>query len=98
MNRTTIFAVGAALLLLVGAMPAAAAAAPADEPVDNQATDDRSVGPSGGLPGPVPDFVSGIHDTINSFLNGEIDNLGKALSDMLGGQTPADSAPATADA
>lgn len=94
MNRTPILTVGAVLLLLAAGLPPAATVAPADAPIeqatDDQATDNRSVGPSGGLPGPVPDFVSGIHDTINSFLNDEMDNPGKSLSDLLGHETSAD--------
>ncbi len=50
----------------------------------DQATSAVSVGPSDGLPSQVPDHVSDIHDTIESFLNGATDNLGHALSDLLG--------------
>lgn len=41
-------------------------------------------GPPSDMPAPVPDHVSQIHEEINSFLDGEIDNLGHALSDLLG--------------
>lgn len=92
MNRQSILAIGAALLLLVGAMPTVAAAAPADVPTDSQTDDTRSVGPSGGLPGPVPDFMSGIHDTISSFRNGDIADLGEALKNTLADEGPADTA------
>jgi hypothetical protein len=98
MNRTTILAVGAGLLVLITGIPAAAAATPADAPDaagDNHATDERSVGPSGGLPGPVPDFVSEIHSTITGFLNGEIDSLGESLSGLLSDRGPADAANST---
>lgn len=49
---------------------------------DRPDAEDRpgTVGPSDGLPAQVPDHVSEIHQTIESFLNGEIDNLGEAIS------------------
>lgn len=43
----------------------------------------NGVGPDDGLPDTVPDFVSSIHDTIDSFLYGTIDHLGEASSDLL---------------
>ena len=49
----------------------------------DQAASTASLGPSDGLPAQVPDHVSDIHETIESFLNGSIDNLGQALSDLL---------------
>ena len=39
------------------------------------------VGPSGGLPEQVPDHVSEIHDRIDSFLSGSIDDLGGSLGE-----------------
>ncbi|WP_181692041.1 hypothetical protein [Natronomonas sp. LN261] len=53
------------------------------------AADDRAgtadgVGPSDGLPEQVPDHVGEIHDRIDSFLNGSIDDLGGSLDDLLG--------------
>jgi len=93
MNRTTLLAVGAGLLLLVAGLPAAAAAAPADAPTDNT-TDDRSVGPSDGLPSAVPEFVGDIHEAISSFLNGDIADLGKSLSGLVGNGSPANAASA----
>jgi hypothetical protein len=45
---------------------------------------DRSVGPSDGLPEQVPDHVSRILDSIDSFLSGSVDSLGEALADLLG--------------
>jgi hypothetical protein len=42
------------------------------------------VGPDGGLPEQVPDHVSEIHDRIDSYLNGSIDDLGGSLSELLG--------------
>jgi len=95
MNRTTLLAVGAGLLVLVAGLPAAAAAAPADAPIDAQTPNDRSVGPSDGLPGPVPDFVSDIHSTITSFLNGDIDSLGESLRGLLSDRGPADAGNST---
>lgn len=84
-------------MLLVGAGAAVGAATPADATApaktsgsadDGTAIDaDRGLlapGPSGGLPGPVPDHVSAIHDTIASFLDGGIDHLGSALGDVVG--------------
>ena len=44
----------------------------------------NSVGPSDELPEQAPDHVSEIHDTIGAFLDGSIDDLGDALSDLLG--------------
>lgn len=41
----------------------------------------ESVGPSDGLPEQVPGHVSEIHETIDSFLGGSIDDLGESLSD-----------------
>ena len=60
----------------------------------------NSVGPADGLPSQVPDHVSAIHDTIGSFLDGSIDNLGEALSDLLGGdaEDPEETSPAAGEA
>jgi hypothetical protein len=44
----------------------------------------NSVGPSDELPEQAPGHVSEIHDTIGAFLDGSIDDLGDALSDLLG--------------
>lgn len=42
-------------------------------------------GPSNDLPGPVPDHVTELHETIRSFLDGQPDRpLGHALGDLLG--------------
>lgn len=67
----------------------------ADDAAD--ASDDRAgnadgVGPSDGLPEQVPDHVSQIHETIESFLSGEVDNLGDALSEFLSGGEQANEA------
>ena len=61
------------------------------------ASEDRAgnadgVGPSDGLPEQVPSHVGEIHDTIESFLTGGIDNLGEALHSLLGGGEVADDA------
>lgn len=54
---------------------------------DTAAADDPTagVGPSDGLPEQVPDRVSTVVETIESFQTGEIENLGSALSDLLNG-------------
>lgn len=44
-----------------------------------------SVGPSDGLPEQAPDHVSEIHESIESFLDGTIADLGEALQNALGG-------------
>jgi len=41
-------------------------------------------GPPTELPDPVPERVSSIHEGIQSFLGGDVDNLGNALSGLLG--------------
>lgn len=61
------------------------------------ASEDRAgnadgVGPSDGLPEQVPSHVSEIHETIESFLTGEVDRLGEALHGLLGGGEAADGA------
>lgn len=56
------------------------------------------VGPSGGLPEQVPDHVSEIHDRIDSFQNGSIEDLGESLSELLGdGEATEGSADETDD-
>lgn len=42
-------------------------------------------GPPDELPGPVPDFVSGLLSTISSFVSGAIDALGSAVSKITPG-------------
>lgn len=56
------------------------AAAP---PADVGPSESTGVGPSGDRPAQVPDHVNAIHDTIESFLDGGVDSLGEALSDLL---------------
>jgi hypothetical protein len=57
---------------------------------DDRAGDADGVGPSDGLPEQVPDRVSEIHETIDSFLSGPEDRLGSSLSDLLSGDNAAD--------
>lgn len=57
-------------------------------PADTPASD--GVGPADGLPSVVPDHVPAIHDTIDSFLDGSVENLGNALSDLVGGDGESD--------
>jgi len=54
------------------------------------AAEKRGVGPGDGLPEGVPDHVRGIHDRIDSFLGGSIDDLGGSLSDLLGDRAGTD--------
>ncbi len=67
-----------------------------DSTGDSTAEDTTAgVGPSEGLPEQVPGHVSSILDTIQSFQNGEVDDLGESLSSLVGGG-PADNAGASA--
>jgi len=76
----------AAVALVAGAGVGAAA------PGSGNAPDDAgpgSAGPPTDMPGPVPDFVGEIHRTIGEFLDGSIDSLGSAVSDVTpGGEAP----------
>lgn len=80
MIRTRWLTIGLALVVLSGGLAAVGAAAP---PADSAGEDRPALGPSDGLPSPVPDFVSDILGTISSFLDGGIDSLGEALSGLL---------------
>lgn len=63
-----------------------APAEPAQQNGVTEQSEDRQ-GPPADMPGPVPDHVTQIHETINDFLSGDSDGpLGHALSDLLGGQ------------
>lgn len=104
MNASKLVAVTMATLLLIGAGAAVGAAAPADQvnstdtPTDadnatEDSDDDASVGPSDGMPEQAPDHVSQIHDRIESFLNGEIEDLGASLSELLANDDAADDEP-----
>ena len=80
----------AALALLVGAGTAAAA------PGNGNAPDDAGpdeAGPPTDLPGPVPEFVEEIHRTVGAFLDGSVDSLGSAVSELTPGGEAAEDAP-----
>lgn len=71
MRRQTLLAIVVSIGLLVGTA-GTAAAAPGD-------------GPPSDLPEPVPDFVSDLLGAISSFVNGAIDALGSAVSEITPG-------------
>ena len=54
------------------------------EPADGGNDTEATQGPPTDLPPQVPGRVGDIHDTIDSFLNDDIDHLGDALGDLLG--------------
>jgi hypothetical protein len=95
MDRIILLAV--ALAVLVAATGAAAAVPGSTTAADTGATEagDTSepaggdavgqAGPRDGLPEPVPDFVSEIHGLIDQFVDGTVDSLGSAVSDVAGG-------------
>ena len=96
MQARHLITVAVAALLVVGGAAAVGAAAPADQASDNAPTGDTAdadspdasadgIGPSGGLPEQVPDHVRPILDTIQSFQDGDIDDLGEALGELLSG-------------
>jgi hypothetical protein len=89
MYARKLLAVTMAVMVLLGGAAAVGAAAPADAASEeaDAGNGDAEPGPDGGLPDVVPDHVSEIHDTIASFLDGGIDHLGGALSDLLGSET-----------
>jgi len=66
----------------VASGPDAGQAGPGDAPAAGGAV---SVGPSDGLPAQTPEFVSEIHETVESFLDGTVDDLGETLQGLLGG-------------
>lgn len=84
--RLTLQRTAGILLAVVVLTTGAAAALPGNSP-DSAGTDnDGSAGPPGDLPGPVPDFVSTIHDLVSQFIDGTLDgSLGDVISDRLGG-------------
>jgi len=53
------------------------------------AADGDRRGPPADMPAPVPDHVGQIHDRIEQFLGGELDDLGAAVSDLVGGAADA---------
>jgi hypothetical protein len=97
MNRTKPVAIALAVLVVAtgAAMPGSTVAA------DSGGSEDAS-GPAGGdaagqagppsdLPGPVPNFVSEIHSLLSQFIDGTVDDLGSAVSDVAGGDTGTES-------
>jgi hypothetical protein len=76
----------AVLAPCLGAGAAAAAPGNGNAPDDAGAagTTDGEAGPPSALPGPVPEFVGEIHDTVRAFLDRSVEALGGAL----GGLTP----------
>lgn len=88
MQSLKVFGIAFTVLLLTAGT---AAAVPGQA---GPATDGGDAGPPSTLPEPVPDFVTGILDSINGFLDGTVEALGEAVS----GQTPdGDTQPADGD-
>lgn len=111
MKATRLVTIAVVSILLLGGAAALGAAVPADQAnhnasdahentpddaADDHANDER-VGPSDGLPAQVPDHVSDLHDRIESFLSGSVDNLGESLRELFAGGDPADDASETDD-
>lgn len=61
------------------------------------ATDAASQGPPSELPGAVPEFVDGIHSSINEFLAGGLEGLGEAVSGAASSGGAPDAAAAAVD-
>ena len=95
MNRTRWLTVGLALVVLTGGMAAVGAASPPADTPNEEGGQGPALGPSDGLPSPVPDFVSDILGTIGSFLSGGVDSLGEALSGQLSVVSDEVDSPAT---
>lgn len=98
MNIRHIVAATLALLVLgAGAAAATPGGAPSGVPADGQDSETNDGGPAADagpagdagppseLPGPVPEFVSSIHDQINGFLDGDVEDLGSAIADVTPG-------------
>ena len=77
--RTTLI-VALATVVLIGTGAAAGAVAATPGP-DNASGD---AGPPSDLPDAVPDFVGDILGSVNDFLSGGVDDLGKNVSDVAG--------------
>ncbi|WP_096396013.1 hypothetical protein [Halorubrum trapanicum] len=77
--RTTLL-VALATVVLIGTGAAAGAVAATPGP-DNASGD---AGPPSDLPDQVPDFVSGVLDSVNEFLDGGVEDLGETVSDIAG--------------
>lgn len=86
--RLTLQRTAGILLAVVLLTTSGAAALPGNAPDDAGGVEDGSAGPPGDLPGPVPDFVSTIHNLITQFIDGTLDgSLGSAISDSLVGDS-----------
>lgn len=96
MNARKLLTIAVIAMLLIGGAAAVGAAAPADISASDESSEAgssaASPGPDDGLPEQVPDRASQIHDTISSFLHGEIGNLGSTLGDLTGSTNDADDA------
>lgn len=86
-KRTLALVVVAITTITLTAFAGAATATPGNGNgnADRTNSDDgHQAGPPDDLPGPVPDFVAEIHAQIRAFLDGGLDNLGAAVSDIAG--------------
>lgn len=88
MNAGQLITITVTALLLIGGAAALGAASSAAN--DDRTGTTEGVGPSDRLPEQVLDHGSGIHETIESFLNGSVDTLGESLRDLLGNGEVAD--------
>ena len=78
LRTTLLVALATAVLIGTGAAAGAVAATPGP---DNASGD---VGPPSDLPDQVPDFVGGILDGVNEFLDGGVDDFGETVSEVAG--------------
>jgi len=88
MNRKRLTVVALAALLVAGGTAAAAPGSAPDRGDDHsEAGPPEGIGPPGGLPEPVPDFVGDLLDRIAQ----GVDGLGEAIADVVPGgeDTPA---------
>jgi hypothetical protein len=76
----TALLVALATVVLIGTGAAAGAVAATPGP-DNASGD---AGPPSDLPDQVPDFVGGVLDSVNEFLDGGVDHLGETVSEVAG--------------
>ena len=79
LRTTLLVALATAVLIGTGAAAGAVAATPGP---DNASGD---VGPPSDLPDQVPDFVGGILDGVNEFLDGGVDDFGETVNEFLDG-------------
>jgi hypothetical protein len=61
-----------------------------EENAENAENADDRRGPPTDMPAQVPDHVSQIHELIHQYLDGDIDNLGERISDVMGSEDAAD--------